>query len=228
MDISKRVVISFLVAAIVLFTGMLFWPFILKDIIEPTAVAIWLLLRILVLSIDQKYFWYAVIFLAVFFLVRLLPKGQPTIQSDLRSGTNATIVNIGYWRVLFTYDGQDVREEKILKRELIHLLTSLYASKQSTLNSLDIYEALQQGEIPVPENIHAFLFPAESQESSGLINRFIQSVRKTLRKRIRQWTGQEKAEHFRMIEEVLHFLETSLEINNDNGKFTQTEHRTSL
>ncbi len=224
MDISKQVVISVLVAAIVLFVGMLFWPIILKDIIEPTAVAIWLLLRILVLSIDQKYFWYAVILLAVFFLARLLPKGQPTIQSDSRSNTNATIVKIGYWRVLFTYDGQDVREEKILKREMIHLLTSLYASKQSRANSFDIYEALQRGEIPLPEDIHAFLFPAESQESNRLINRFIQPVRKTLRKWIRQWTGQEKADHFRMIEAVLNFMETSLEIKHDDRNFARIEH----
>jgi hypothetical protein len=218
------VVVSVLVTAIVLFIGMLFWRFILNNIIEPTAVAIWLLLRILVLSIDQKYFWYAVIFLVVFFLMRLLPKAQPAIQSDLHPNTNATIMNIGYWRALFTYDNQDVREEKILKRQLIYLLTSLYASKQSTSNSFDIYEALQHGEMPVPETIHAFLFSAEVQESGGLINRFIQSVRKTLRKWIRQWTGQEKAEHYQMIHEVLDFMETSLEIKNDDRNFTHNDH----
>jgi hypothetical protein len=122
------------------------------------------------------------------------------------------------------YDNQDIREEKILKRELTHLLTSLYASKQSTSDNFGIYDALQQGEIPLPEHIHAFLFSTESQRAGGPIKRLLQSIRKTPRKWIRQWTGQEKAEHFRMIDEVLRFLETSLEINDDNGKFTQTEH----
>lgn len=212
MNTSRRVLISVLIAAMILFWGLLFWPFILNNIIEPTAVAVWLLLRIFVLSIDQKYFWYAAIGLAVVFVYRILSREQSAIQSDIHQDTNTTILNIGYWRVLFTYDDQDVREEKILRRELTHLLTSLYASKQSTSNNYGIYEALQQGEIPLPENIHTFLFPAESQKSRGVINRFIQSIQKILQKWIRQWTGREKADHFRTIDELLNFLETSLEI----------------
>jgi hypothetical protein len=218
------VVISLLVGVIVLFVGMLFWPFILNNIIEPTAVAVWLLLRILVLSIDQKYFWYAVIVLAVIFLFRLLRQGQHSIQSTACPDTNATILNIGYWRVLFTYNDQDVRDEKILKRELMRLVTSLYASKQSASNDFRVYDALQQGRIPLPENIHTFLFPAESQESSRSMKSLFQSIQKTSRKWIRQWTGREKAEYYRMIDEVLNFVETSLEIKNDDRKFTHNEH----
>jgi hypothetical protein len=224
MKTSKRVGISLLMGAIVLFVGLLFWPFIRTNILEPTAVALWLLLRILVLSIDQKYFWYAPIFLAVIFLFRLLHQESPSIQEAAHSDTNTTILNIGYWRVLFTYSDQDVRDEKILKRELMRLLTSLYASKQSTSNDFHVYEALQGGKIPLPENIHTFLFPAESQESGGPIKRLLQSIQKTLRKWIRQWTGREKAEYYRMIDEVLDFVETSLEIKNDDRTFTHNEH----
>lgn len=212
MNTTKRLVVSLLVAAIVLFIGILYWPFILKNIVEPTALAVWLLLRILVLSIDQKYFWYAAILIAIIFLFRLLPRGEPPIQSDSQGKANATIANIGYWRILFTYDGQDVRNEKTLKRQLIQLLTSLYASKQNTANNFRIYDALQQGELPLPEHLRAFLFSAEPQESVGPVRRLIQSIRKTPRKWIRQWTGQEKVEHDRTITEVLDFLETSLEI----------------
>lgn len=224
MKFSRRVVISLLVGGIVLFVGLLFWPFILNNIIEPTAVAVWLLLRILVLSIDQKYFWYAAIFLAVIFLFRLLHQEQPPIQSVAYLDTNATILNIRYWRVLFTYNDQDVRGEKILKRELTRLVTSLYASKQNTSNDFRVYDALQQGRIPLPENIHTFLFSAEPQGSGGPIKRLLQSIQKTPRKWIRQWTGQEKAEYYRMIDEVLDFVETSLEIKNDDRKFTHHEH----
>ena len=46
--------------------------------------------------------------------------------------TNAALINIGYWRGLFVYNGQSVQDEKALKRQLAHLLTSLYASKQGT------------------------------------------------------------------------------------------------
>lgn len=212
MNTSKRVVILFLSAAIVLFLGMLFWPFIVNNIIQPTTLVLWLLLRILVLSIHQKYFWYALIFIAFIVLFRLLPQEQTKIQSDRYLETNTTMVNIGYWRVLFTYNDQNIQNEKTIKRELLYLLTSLYASKQSTANNFGIHDALQQGKIPLPENIHAFLFPQEPPVSDGPLKKFFQSIRKTPRKWIRQWTGQEKAEHYQMIDEVLDFMETSLEI----------------
>jgi hypothetical protein len=57
---------QFLFAALVVFLGLLFRLFVLNNIIQPTAFALWLLIRILVLSIHQKYFWHAVIFVAVF------------------------------------------------------------------------------------------------------------------------------------------------------------------
>ena len=224
MNTSQRAVLALLIAAIVFFLGVLFWPFVLNNILEPTALAVWLLLRILVLSIDQKYFWYAVILLAVFFLFRLVRPEQPSAQPKTYSDTNATIINIGYWRVLFMYDNQDVHDEKILKRELTHLVTALYTSKQNMSPSFQIYDALQQGEIPLPEHIRSFLFSTEPDESRGPITTLLQSIQKTLRKRIRQSTGQEKAEHYRMIDEVLGFVETSLEIKNDDKNFVHNEH----
>jgi MFS family permease len=124
MNISRRVVISILVTAIALFVGMLFWPFILNNIIQPIALVGWILLRVLFLSIDQKYFWTAVILVVVIFLFRLLPYEQPELRSDSFPIENATITTIGYWRILLTYHDQNVRDEKTLKRELIHLMTS--------------------------------------------------------------------------------------------------------
>jgi hypothetical protein len=224
MNISRPLVVSLLVAVLILFVGMLFWPFILSNVIKPIALVVWLLLRILVLSVDQKYFWYGIVFVAFYVLIRLLPGEQPVIRSNAFPETNATINRIGYWRILFTYNGQNVRDEKTLKRELIYMLTSFYKSKQSTSNHLDVYDALQKGEIPLPENIHAFLFSQESQESGGQIRKFLQSIRKIPTKWIRQWTGQEKAEHFRMIDEVLNLMETLLEIKHDDTKRMQIEH----
>ena len=104
----------------------------------------------------------------------------------------------------------------MLRRELIYLLTSYYASKQRIANNFGIYEALQQREIPLPDNIHTYLFPQEVPESDGRIKKFLQSFRTTPRKRIYQGSEQAKAEQERMIGEVLNFLETSLEIKNDD------------
>jgi hypothetical protein len=224
MNISRRLAGALLIAAIVLFLGLLFWPFLLNNLIRPVALVLWLLLRILVLSIHQQYFWYAVILAAFLVLIRLLPWEQPAVPPEIFLEPNTTLNKIRYWRSLFLYTDQNVQEEKTLRNELIHLLTSFYASSQRKANNFRIYEALQHGEIPLPENIHRFLFPPQPQASGGRLSTFFRSVREAPRQWVRRWTGQEKAEHFQRIEDVLQFMETSLEIKHDDRKLSQDQH----
>jgi hypothetical protein len=218
MNLSRRVVVSILFAAILLFIGILFWPFILTNIIQPTALVIWLLLRLLVLSIHQKYYWAAIIFAVLVFIFRLLPQNELTVSSEEPGGSNETMNTMGYWRSIFLYTGGSVRDDKSLRRGLAHLLTSLYASKQRTSTNFEIYDALQRGEIPLPEHIHAFLFPEEPQKSKHPIKRILQFFQKAPRQWIRQWTGQDMAERYQIVDEVLCYMETSLEIKNDERK----------
>jgi hypothetical protein len=219
MKISRRVIGLILLVSIILLVGILFWPFILNKIIGPISLMTWLLLRIFVLSIDQKYYWGAIIFVIVVFLFRLLPQDQTIIQTEGSPDSNATIKTIEYWRSVFTLINPDVHDEKTLKRELSRLLLSLYASKQRTSTDFRLYDALQRGEIPLPEHIHTFLFPNEPKESKWSLRKTIQSVWNAPRKWMRRWTGQETAEHYQMIDEVLCFIETSMEIKNDDGRF---------
>jgi hypothetical protein len=217
------VVIGTLFVMLILISGMLYWPFILNQIITPIAMVAWLLLRIFILSIDQKYYWGAGIFVILVFLFRLLSQESNTVQSGSILAANETNLNIEHWSSLFTVTDDNVHDEKVLKQELIHLLLLLYASKQFTLTSFYLYEALQRGELPVPDHIHKFLFPIELEKPKRSIGRILLSVRTAPRKWIRRWTGRETAEHYRMIDEVLRFIESSVEMNNDDGKFTTNE-----
>ena len=219
MSRSKRFVLVSLIAALVLFLGLLFWPFVLATILQPIALVLWLLVRILVLSIHQKYFWYALIFAAVLVLLRMLRQTQSEPPAQASFESNTTLTSISYWRALFLYNGPDVQEDAPLKRQLIGLLASLYAWKQGTPNDYRILDSLQQGAIPLPETVQAFLLPQEP-EPGGPLKKFFQAIRKTPRRWIRQWSGQAKAEHDQRIEAVLGFLETSLEINDDDRTHT--------
>jgi len=198
-----------------LFVGLLFWPFVLNNILVPTAHVVWVLLRIFVLSVDQAYYWVAIILLTAFFLYsRLLPQPQPTISTENFQNSNETMRTIGYWQSLFTATDQNIQAEKALKKEMARLLISLYAPKQRDLVYYQLYDALRQGELPLPDQIHAFLFLEEPREA-GLLQR----LRHTPRQWLRDWTGQAAAEHDQMIDDVLGFIETSLEMKNDEGKF---------
>jgi Ca2+/Na+ antiporter len=227
--LSRALVIGGFFLLVILFVGLLFWPFILNEIITPTSLAVWVLLRIFVLSVDQAYYWVAIIFIiATFLYLRLLPPSHPTIQSEDSQHLNETMRTLDYWRSLFNLIDQRVQDDEMLKKELARLLLSFYATKQHTLADFRLYDALQQGEIPLPEQIHAFLFPEEPQPVGRSfitnIRRLVQSIRNTPRKWIRRWTGQETAERYRMINETLCFMETSLEMKNDDGKFNPHQH----
>jgi hypothetical protein len=224
MNIPRRVVVPLFFAVVILFAGILFWPFIQANIIQPTALVVWLLLRLLVLSIDQKYYWAAIIFVVLVFLYRVLPQHESIISSEEPDDSNETINTLGYWRNVFLYVDDRVHDEKTLKRELARLMTSIYASKQRTSTHFEVYDALQRGEIPLPRYIHTFLFPEESQESRHPIKKFLQFIQKAPRQWMRQWTGQDTAERYRMIDEVLCFMETSLEIKNDERESNPNKH----
>jgi hypothetical protein len=224
-NVSGRLVIFVFFLLTILLVGMIFWPFILNEIIAPTSLAVWVLLRVFVLSIDQKYFWMAIIFIASFFLFRsLLPRIPPPIQTGDFQKPNETMGSIDYWRRLFIVIDRKVQDDKTLKKELAYLLLTLYATKQHVPSSYRLFDALQSGRVPLPEHIHTLLFPEESQGPVRSIRGLLRSIQKTPRKWIRRWTGQEAAEHYRMIDEVLGFMETSLEIKNDERKFIPTKH----
>jgi hypothetical protein len=226
---SRALVIGVFSLLIILFVGLLFWPFILNEIIRPTSLAVWVLVRIFILSLDQKYYWVAIVFIAAIFLfLRLLPPAHSTVESEDSQHLNVTMRTLDYWRSLLNLIDHRVQDDEMLKKELARLLLSLYATKQHTLADFRLYDALQQGEIPLPEQIYAFLFPKEPQPVGrsfiANIRRLVQSIRNTPRKWIRRWTGQETAERHRLIDETLCFLETSLEMKNDDGKFNPHQH----
>ncbi len=232
MNISRRVLVAILFITIVTLVGMLLWPFILNEIITPTALFVWLLLRFFVLSIDQHYFWGAIIFITFMILYRLPPQGSKTLPTDEFSYTNETVQTVEYWRNLYLLPNFNAHDKSTLKRELVRLLASLYASKQHASTSFVFYEALERGQIPLPENIHAFLFPEKPQTAGRSFKwkipissvKLLQSVLEAPRNWIRRGKAQERAEYYRMIDEIFSFLETSLEMENDAAKFTPNEH----
>jgi hypothetical protein len=215
MNISKRVAVGTLIIATILLLGIIFWPWLLHEIITPMALVVWLLLRMFVLSIAQGYYWGAIILMISIFLYRFLPQNQAAIQRDEFNSSNESITVIEYWRILFTLADENANEEITIKRGLAHLLVSFYASEQHTSANYKIYEAMQNGQIPLPEPIHAFLFSEASEESGGGIKKLFHSVRKMPQKWIRRWTGQERAERYQIINQVLCFMETLLEIKHD-------------
>ncbi len=221
---NKRILLLSLIAVILLLLGLIFRQFVLENIIMPVALVFWLLLRIFVLSIDQSVYWGAGILLVGIYVFYRLYHGQSEEQIVLPPDSNPTLNNLEFWRDLIRLTSDQGGERKFLKKQIANLLISMYSSHHPDSVNFQIYDALMQGQIPLPGPIQAFLFNQELEEPrpslfrdpvAAIVN-FFRSIQRGIQSWIRKRTGRERAEYYQSIAEVLEFMENSLEMKHDD------------
>jgi hypothetical protein len=196
--------------------SLVFWQDVMALLIQPLAKTLWLLLRLSVLSFDQKDIWGALVLaVLLFFLYRL---GQsvstPEYQESLEQ--NAALKNIEFWNTFFNTPPSDVNHNQTLKSELVRLLVAVYSSDQQSFSNYEVFEALKSGVIPVPPAIYNYLLREEPAKNKRSIKTWLKALWMAPRKWVRRWTKQDLKEHNRMVDEVLTFLEMSLEVKDGN------------
>ncbi len=217
MAISKRIVLFTLILFVSLILILVFWPFIVNEFVMPIAKVVWLGLRIFVLSIDQKYYWGAFTLVLMLVLFRHFFQGGPEVEAEKGTYTSVVFTDIEYWQNNFMTYSNSPAEQDFIKRELIQLLTSMYASTQDGTPQFLVLDAIKEKAIPLPEHIYAFFFSEELQDKRP-------SFKKTLKNILQmplKWINQKREGKIRamqtrrMIEEVLIFMESSLGIDYD-------------
>jgi len=213
MKLSPRTSLVILLFGLALFLGILFRAFILDNFVTPVALVIWAFWRLL-LSVDQAVYWGVLIaaagvytFTRLFFFVR----GPITVEPTSPSDTNTTLQHVNYWRTLIYLTQDETDKYNSLRRDLSRMLVDLYASQQREAAHFKVYEALQQRQIPLPEDIHAFLFPIEPAGPTRSVKRILSNLKQMARRRFRHWTGRDVAEYHQSIEDVIRFIESALE-----------------
>lgn len=187
-------------------------PGIREYFVTPLALVLWLFWRLLQ-SVHQAVWWGLLVFLALwfvaarFFRVTAAPPPPRRTQSD----ANATLARIEYWQMSLRLSRPGFQPPGILKNNLGKMLAAMYTSRQSEAVHYQIYDALKAREIPLPENLYAFLFPPEPPGSPHSLARILRAIRAAPGAWARRWSGREEAEFYRSLEEVIGFMESSLE-----------------
>jgi len=202
-----------------LFLGILFRSYLLDYVVLPVAILLLYVWRI-IRSVDQAIYWSGLLFLAlsyaafhVFF--RQLQKPAALLQTP-PSSSNATLENVRYWRTMILVTHDEIEKPNMLKREMGKMLASMLATKLNGNSTVvETYNALKQRQIPLPEHIYAFLFPEESSGTERTFKQVLQAIRQTPRRWVRKWTNRDMAEYQKTIEEVIAFMEASMEIKNE-------------
>jgi hypothetical protein len=221
LKISRRtVLIIALILGLFLLVGFSFPSFVQDNFITPLALVLLLCWRI-VQSIDQQVYWAALIFAVVIYaLIRLYRSIQgPDIFEQTQSlDPNAALGQIRYWQTSIRLTGFEIDRSNILARNLANMLAAIYASKQLHVTPYEVYSALELRELPLPEPVYTFLFPAQSSGAKRSIKQILRSLWNIPRKQIRRWTGREKAEYYQVLDQVLKFMEAVMENEHDDQR----------
>ena len=223
MKISRRIVLIIaFILGLFLLVGFSFPSFVQDNFITPLALVLLLCWRILQ-SVDQQVYWIALIFAVMMYaLIRLYRSilGPDTFEQTQSRDLNAALEQIRNWRTSIRLTDFRIDRSNILARNLARslakMLAAVYASKQLHVTQYEIYSALEQREMPLPEPVYTFLFPAQSSGAKRSIKQILRSLRDVPRQRIRRWTGRERAEYYQLLEQVLKFMESVMENEHDD------------
>lgn len=214
---NYRVIIFVLLLGMIVLLGTIFWPLLKEYIVNPVMLNVTVFLQKLFLFIDQQYYWWFLIVLLIFLIPHhLVRKKKIAYRSELKD-RNATLQDIDTWKTFIRYQSGKDFENISLKRKLVKLLSSMYASKHYIVDELELYNALKKRHIKIPDEIYDFfLLSDETFDVKPWTTRLMQSIRSAPRKWRRKFSGQDIKDYYQSIGTVLEFMETSMEDKHEN------------
>jgi len=218
----RYLLFAFSIGLLLLLT-LLFRQFVLAGILLPAATAVWLILRIFVLGIHQQVIWWGVIFLSAIMAIRGFYRRSAVDFRIPASDSNPEVDRVSTWRESIRLNVRAAVGEDLFRRDLMWLFTSLYSSRQQGEAKYKIREAILNRQISLPESIFAFLFlaPRPTPKRSFVRHPFerlrlkIESSVRPFQRWVRRRTGRETSDYVSSIDEVLTFMETSLEMRHE-------------
>jgi hypothetical protein len=212
MQKNLRFFVLFVVTGLGLMLGLLFPQFLLTQVLLPASTAVWLLLRLFVLSIDQEVYWWGLVAAVVMIAaVRLMP----ALYVPLRAAAPPPAGDaVDRWRNSILLNIRSSADADTLRRDMAWLLTEMYSSHGGPA-PYEIREELAAGRIPLPPPVHAFLFASPEPPARSAARR-VRSAALALRTWSDRRTGKEMARYLRAVDDVLTFMETSLEMTHEH------------
>jgi hypothetical protein len=219
MKVSPRLSLLLLLLGLLFCLGILFRPYLLEYVVQPIAILFLYLWRI-ILSVHAAVYWSILIFsVSIYASYQLFFRRlqKPAVPVAIRpSASNATLENVRYWRTMILVTRDEIEKPSILKSELREMLVSMLAAKQPGSSTLEMYNALRLHKILLPEDFFTFLFP----EELPLPRRHFKQTLYEIWNAPLRWAGhgkaRELAKYYRSIEQVIAYLESSMEIKNDS------------
>jgi hypothetical protein len=214
MSLSRRSALVVLMLGVALLMGFFLRGLLLELVVKPVALVVWLFVRT-VESVDQRIYWWILIAAAALYSVVRLARGITEAPVAPPQESNITLDQIHQWRALIPLSAEELGRPGILKHNLGKILAAIFTSRQPEAVHWEVDEALRTRRIRLPDGVYAFLFPTGPPEGESSLRRNWRALRGAPGRWIRRLTGRDEAEYYRSVEQVLAFMEYSMEKKHD-------------
>lgn len=211
MDRFKKPLLVLLIFILLVSGIVVFRSFLMIYIIKPIALLCWAIWRI-ISSVNQNVYWIILIALCIIFMIRMIPfeDGRPSRASYTYSYKPPTRVD--YWRTLIKDSALGKNENEKLRKYLKELLITVI-SQTDGVSAIEVEKNLENRMIFLSPSLHEYLF------SSNMKGKFFQGNTLNtiyfLPRWFRRWGRKYIHQNNLMIDEVLEYTETELEINDE-------------
>ena len=122
-----------------------------------------------VLSVNQAVYWGVVIVALAAVAAYRLAQAGAVAEVIAPPAPESMLKNLAHWRTWLQVTSAESQVSDMLRRQLAQMLAAMYAAKAPHAAAQFIYyDGLQQGRIPLPAHVYAFLFPDEARQPKDL------------------------------------------------------------
>lgn len=189
-----------------------FRSFLMINIIEPIAILLWAFWRIIT-SVNQNIYWAILVIFCSALMIYLVPAGDSNSLSPAYNYMQRSQGRVEYWQSLFTNALMEKDGVGNLHSNLKELLISIIDQEERS-SPMNSERLISLGQAPLPISVHSFLFPPKGKHEMFSGDYQIQLLFLTP-KRFRVWVRKFIQPNNTSIDEVLKWMETTMEISHD-------------
>jgi hypothetical protein len=180
-------------------------------IVEPIALLFWAIWRI-ASSVHQNVYWIILIAICIIFMTRQLSFAVRKTSRFSYTYSYKSPTQVDFWRTLIKDSTLGKNENEWLRKYLKELLKTVISQSEG-VSAMEVEKIVENRMTPLSPSAHQYLF------SSNMKGKFFQkNTLNTLYffpRWLRRWGRKFVHQNYSLIDEILDYTETELEINDE-------------
>ena len=212
MEKFKKNFLPFLILLLLAGFFVSFRSFLMNYIIKPIALLFWAVWRILS-SVNQNLYWIALIVICAILVIRLIPSEKEGPPSPSYLFTYKPPNRVEYWQTIIDESSLGKHKSEYLRNRIKELtMTVISQVEQPATTELD--EIVAAGIPSLPPEARKYLFPPNREDGTSSTKERL-NYNAFVPRWLRRWRRKYFHQNNAMLDEVLTWMETELEIDHE-------------